>query len=210
MSCLSSCLGRVRAGLGLWCISVPSWLGRECLLGVRLWHLRVAVCRVGARWRAGASRELRPGHGFALWRRENRGRGAPGGARCRAEGPSRRAGRALAADSATPRPITVPWLRFPQRRGWLTVPWLRFPQRRGWLTVPRSGIPQRRGLPPRAPVPNPATPRPVTVPQPGKPQRPRQCRERARYRSSAVRISCGMSSAFSRTTRRYASSRSLR
>ena len=116
MSCLSSCLGRVRAGLGLWCISVPSWLGWECLLGVRLWWLRVAVFRAVARWRVWVSRELRPGHGFALRRRGNRGRGAPGGARCRAEGPSRRAGRALAADSATSRPITVPWLRFPQRR----------------------------------------------------------------------------------------------
>ena len=96
MSCLSSCLGRVRAGLGLWCISVPSWLGWECLLGVRLCGCALRFSRAVARWRFGC--------------RENSGRGTVSrcgvagiGAGARREG--RDAGRrVLLAARDVPRP----------------------------------------------------------------------------------------------------------
>ena len=144
--------------------------------------LGVARTPAGARFRAAASRESGPGRA---------GRGAmPGGGSFSPRGTC--PGRGF-CDAQTHHRALAP---IP------ATPWLAY---RALAPIPATS-----GLPPRAPATNPATPRPATAPQPGKPQRPRQCRERARYRSSAVRISCGMSSAFSRTTCRYASSRSLR
>ena len=132
--------------------------------------LCVAVCRAGARWWIRALRELRPGHGGGPGRCENSGKDTVSrcgvariGAGARREG--RDAGRRVLLAARD-----VPRLRIPRRPGEELCPGPESCNARP--AAPRPG-PELHDAPARhrAPVPDPATPPPGTVPQPVRPQR---------------------------------------